>query len=122
MITDDPHEISERPPVGNLTDFVEGITEDNRLDIEVAVKEDYRIVVFHSHPFKNPISWFEFDLGTNKLDFVLDDGDVRDIGLPLSKAVAKHMQNSHQILTVLMNPESGEAVEGNYIPLIIHRT
>ena len=113
-------ESSDRPQVGNLTDFVYGVTEDNRLDIEVAIKEDGRVVVFHSHPFKNDVAWFEFDLGTNTLDFVLDDGDIRDIGLPLSKNVAKNMQNSHQILMVLLDPETGEAKEGNYVPLIIH--
>lgn len=100
-MTEDTHnEISDRPSVGNLTDFVYGVNEDNRLDIEVAIKEDGRVVVFHSHPFKNDIAWFEFDLDTNKLDFVMDDGDIRDIGLPLSQSVAVHMQNSHQILMV----------------------
>lgn len=116
-----PEDMSERPPVGNLTDFVYGITDDNRLDIEVAIKEDGRVVVFHSHPFKSDVSWFEFDLDSNKLDFVLDNGEIRDIGLPLSESVAKHMQNSHQILMVLLDPETGDAKEGNYIPLIIHR-
>jgi hypothetical protein len=43
---------TERPPVGNLTDFVVGINETNRLDIEVAIKQSGKVVVFHSHPFK----------------------------------------------------------------------
>ena len=116
----EPH-MSERPPVGNLTDFVYGITDHNRLDIEVAIKADGRVVVFHSHPFKKDVSWFEFDLNSNKLDFIFDDGEIRDIGLPLSKNVAKYMQNSHQILMVLLDLETGEAKEGNYVPLIIHR-
>ncbi len=109
-------------PKPNLTDFVEGIDETNRLDIEVAIKEDGHVIVFHSHAFKNDVSWFEFDLGTNKLDFVLGDGDMRDIGLPLTNNVAKHMQNSHQILMVQMDPKTGEATNGRYIPLIIHKT
>ena len=112
---------NERPPVGTLVDFVYGVSEKDRLDIEVAIGDDGRVVVFHSHPFKKDISWFEFDLETNKLDFVLDNGDIRDIGLPLSQDVAKHMQNSHQILMVLMDLETGQAKEGNYVPLMIHR-
>ncbi|MCK5285380.1 MAG: hypothetical protein KAJ86_07330 [Alphaproteobacteria bacterium] len=115
------NENTNHAPVGNLTDFVEGIDETNRLDIEVAIKEDGHVIVFHSHRFKSDISWFEFDLGENKLDFVLEDGDLRDIGLPLTNDVAKHMQNSHQILTILMDPKTGEATEGRYVPLIIHR-
>ena len=105
---------------GNLTDFVEGITKHNRLDIEVAIKDDGHVVVFHSHPFKTPVNWFEFNLENNKLDFVLEDGGVRDIGLPLSQDVAKYMQNSHQILMVQMDPKTGDAKKGVYVPLIIH--
>ena len=121
-MTDDFHIEPERPSASGLNDFVYGVDENNHLDIEVAIKEDGRVVVFHNKPFKNELSWFEFDLETNKLDFVLDDGDIRDIGLPLSSAVAKHMQNSHQILMVLLDNDTGEAKEGNYIPLIIHRS
>lgn len=120
-MTETPALYSERPPVGNLSDFVAS-DGGKHLDIEIAIKEDGHVIVFHSHPFTREVSWFEFDLSTNKLDFVIDNGDVRDIGLPLNQAVAKHMQNSHQILMVLMNPKTGEATQGNYVPLIIHRT
>ena len=71
-----PH--TERPPVGNLTDFVVGDGKKKHLDIEVAIKEGGKVIVFHSHPFKKEVSWFEFDLRTNKLDFVIDNGDVPD--------------------------------------------
>lgn len=111
---------TERPPVGNLTDFVVGINESNRLDIEISVKQSGNVIIFHSHPFKKEISWFEFDLKTNRLDFVLDSGDVRDAGLPLKQTIAKHMQNTHQILMVLMDPKTGEATQGGYVPVIIH--
>jgi hypothetical protein len=112
----------ERPLVGKLIDFVNDVDENNHLEIEVAIKEDGKVVVFHNRTFKKEIAWFEFDLETNKLDFVLDDGDIRDVGVSLHDAVAKHMQNSHQILTVFLDNDSGDAVEGNYIPLIIHRS
>ena len=122
VMTEEPQEQSETKKVGNLTDFVYGTDGTGFLDIEVAVNEKGKVVLFHNRPFKHDIAWFEFDLGTNKLDFVLDDGDIRDAGLPLGRDVAKYMQNSHQILMVLLNDDTGEAKEGNYIPLIIHRT
>ena len=112
----------ETPDVGTLVDFVYGVDEKNHLDIEVAVNEVGKVVLFHNRVFKNDISWFEFDLNTNKLDFVLDDGDIRNTGLPLGKDVAKYMQNSHQILMVLLDNDTGEAKEGNYVPLIIHKS
>lgn len=122
MMSDTPdHTPLLRPPVGNLTDFVEGVDENNPLNIEVSVDNKGKVVLFHDRRFINDVSWFEFDLGSYKLDFVLDDGEVRDAGLPLTKDVAKYMQNSHQILMVLMDIKTGQATKGNYVPLIIHR-
>jgi hypothetical protein len=120
--TETPKYISAgKSQFGNLLDFV--VSKDGEhFNLEVAVMTDGRVVVFRSHPFKNDVSWFEFDLTTNKLDFVLDDGESRDIGLPLTKDVAKYMQNAHQILMVLMDPETGEPRDGTYIPLVIHRS
>ncbi len=108
---------------GNVLDFVERQPGDSaRFDLEVAVMDDRRVVVFHSHKFKSDISWFEFDLSNNRLDFILEDGANREIGLPLTADVAKNMQNAHQILTVLMDPKTGQAQSGKYVPLIIHRS
>lgn len=108
-------------PVGNLTDFVYGATDESKLEIEVFVKDDGKCVIFYNKPFKNQVSWLEFDLGTYKLDFVLDSGDVRDVGIPLRSELSKNMQNSHQVLMVLMDEDTGLAKEGAYIPLILHR-
>ena len=110
-----------RPPVGSLNDFFEKGTGHENLYIEVAIKEDGKVVLFHNRAPKAPVSWFEFELGTGKLDFVLDDGAVRDIGLPLRQAVTKHMQNAHQILMVWMDDKTGEVKEGHYVPLVVRR-
>lgn len=116
-----PNESLKNPLIKSLRDFFD-IEKDAYLDIEVAIKEGGHAVIFHSHPFRDNLLWMEFDLDTNKLYFVLDDGAMRDCGISLDVSVAKHLQNSHQLLMVLLNPETGEAKEGNYIPLTIHRT
>ncbi len=116
-----PAQTPEKTPVGNLTDFVSGVDANNHLDIEVAVKDDGRVVVFHNRPFKVDVSWFEFDLSESKLDFVMENGDIRNVGMTLNAGITKYMQNSHQILMVLMDDATGDAVQGNYIPLVIHR-
>ncbi len=110
----------EKPPVGNLTDFVYGVDKNNRLEIEVGVDEVGKVVVFHNKVFKKEIAWFEFDLQTGFLTFVMEDGDIRDAGLPLSKKISKHMHNSHQILMVLEDEKTGDTREGHFIPLILH--
>ncbi len=111
-----------KPPVGNLTDFVYGVTDDSPLNIEVAINEDGRVILFHDKVFKNELSWLEFDLGTSELDFILDGGHMRNFGMPLDRSVSKHMQNTHQVLTVLLDEKTGDAKEGHYIPLIIHQS
>ena len=115
-------QIQPRKFFGDLTDFVQGYDKNTPLDIDVVVNEKGQVLLFHTLPFTREISWFEFDLTTYKLDFVLDDGEVRDAGLPLTADMSKYMQNSHQILTIFMDNDTGEAQKGTYIPLIIHKT
>lgn len=112
----------EKMPVQDLSGFVLGVDENNPLDVEIAVNEVGKVVLFHNRQFKSEISWFEFDLDTLKLTFVLDDGQIRDAGFYATQGMAKYMQNSHQILMVLIDAVTGEAAEGHYIPLIIHRS
>lgn len=112
----------QKPQVGNLTDFVEGAAEDNPLYIEVAVKDNGKVLVFYDKPFREEISWFEYDTSTSRLDFIVGEGEIRDAGVNLVPEITKHMQNAHQILTILMDDSTGEPIEGEYVPLIIHTT
>lgn len=123
MTETDQEKISERPQVGNLTDFVIGATIDNPLDVEIAVNDQGRIVIFHDKPFREEIAWFEYDVTQSRLEFIIgEEGEIRDIGMRLAPQISKHMHNTHQILTVLMNDKTGEASEGNYVPLIVHQS
>ncbi len=112
---------SETPKTDSLVDFVKGVTPENPLEIEVAVYDSGIVALYHDKPFKSEISWLEFDLNTSKLDFIMDNGEIRDAGLPLTPAVTKYMQNAHQILTIFMDDDTGEVTEGTYIPLILHQ-
>jgi len=110
-----------RTSYGNLLDFVYHVEGSEPLYFEVAVKKDGKVAVFHNKPFKNDLAWIEYDIGRNMIEFVMDDGDIRDVGVPVNKDIAKYMHNSHQILMVLLDSETGAAKEGYYIPLIIHK-
>ena len=105
---------------GNLLDFVYHKEGSDPLLVEVGVKQDGKVAVFHNKPFKNELSWIEYDIGKNAIEFVMDNGEVRNIGVPVNKEIAKNMHNTHQVLMVLLDDESGQAKEGYYIPLIIH--
>ena len=109
------------PDRGNLTDFFYGVDEDSKLHIEVAVRDDGKCAVFYNKPCRRSISWLEFDLDTYRLDFVLDNGEVRNAGMDLTGDMAKNMHNTHQMLMVLMDDRTGGAKEGTYVPLILHK-
>lgn len=112
---------SSRPPVGNLTDFLRDADGKTALHVEIAVKDDGRVVVFYDRPLKQEVGWFEYDLTSCRLDFVMDGGETRDSGMKLKPEIAKYMHNSHQIFLVEMDAETGQPVKGAYIPLVIHR-
>ena len=95
---------------------------DSNMKVELVVNDRAEAIVFHNKPFTKNLSWLEFDLDTNKLQFIMNDGDVRDFGIPVAPELAKHMQNAFQVLMVLMDDKTKKPQEGNYIPLIIHRT
>jgi hypothetical protein len=106
---------------GNVLDFVYHAEGSGDFQLEISVMKDGKVCVFHNKPFKSEISWLEYDVDNNRLDFILDDGEVRNLGFGVKPTIAKNMQNSHQILLILLDPETGEAKEGFYIPLIIHQ-
>ncbi len=105
---------------GTIVDFFYGVEDDNTLRIEVAVKEDGRCAVFYNKPLKSELSWFEYDIDQCRLGFVMDGGESRDVDIPIKRELSRNMQNTHQILTVLMDDETGAPKEGTYIPLILH--
>jgi hypothetical protein len=60
-------------------------------------------------------------LDARSLLFVFDDGRNIDAGIVVNDTMKKYMQNSHQILTVLLDNETGDAKEGFYYPLILQK-
>ncbi len=89
--------------------------------IDLVINDTAEVYVFHNKPFRQPVSWLEFDLDTNNLDFVLAEGDIRNFGAKVPPHLSKHMQNAFQVMIVLMDEKTGEAVSGDFFPLIIHR-
>ncbi len=96
--------------------------DDPEFKLNLAVNEHARVVIFHNKPFRMPMSWLEFDLNRNRLDFVMNDGSVRNFGIPVAPDLAKYIQNAFQVLMVLIDEKTGETESGQYFPVIIHRT
>ncbi len=89
--------------------------------INLAINDQARVVLFHNKNFRKKLSWLEFNLSTNRLDFVMNDGDVRNFGIAVAPDLSKYMQNAFQVLMILTDDKNGEHTGGCYYPLIIHR-
>jgi hypothetical protein len=109
------------PSVSTRSGYTDGTAFEPEMKVELVINDRAEAFIFHNKPFKRQISWLEYDLDTNKLDFVMNDGDQRNFGLLVKKDMSKYLQNSYQILMVLTDEKSGEPIEGEYFPLIIHR-
>ncbi len=110
------------PPVGNLSDFVDGVTENSPLDVEITVDANTnKLIIFHNKPFNHRINCFEYNIGTSELYFIMQGGEKRTIGDSLPSALAKYMHNTHQILVIEMNDETGDANRGEYIPVLMQQ-
>lgn len=96
--------------------------DDPEFKVNLAVNNEARVVVFHNKHFRKKLSWLEFDLNKNHLSFVMNDGDIRNFGIPVPPDMSRYMQNAYQVLMVLTNDVTGEPEGGQYYPLIIHRT
>ena len=90
--------------------------------VELIVNERAEAMIFHNKPFNHDVSWFEFNLENNQMDFIMDEGATKPLGIPVDPKLAKHLQNSFQVLLVRMDDVTGEPVKGDYFPLIVHRT
>ena len=75
--------------------------------------------IFHDKPFTKTLSWIEYDLTNNRLDFILEDGDIRNFGIPVDPSFRPYLQNS-QVLPVMLTDRNDEPVDGETYPLIIH--
>ena len=95
--------------------------QDSSFKIDLVINDTAEVYLFHNKPFKQALSWLEFDLDTNNLDIILADGDIRNFGAKVPDRLAKHMQNAYQVMMVQMDEKSGEPMGGAYYPLIIHR-
>lgn len=89
------------------------------MEVGVVVNEDAKLCIFHDQPFEKDLAWIEFDLDSNSLDFVLEEGEMRNAGFPVDPDLSAYMQNAHMALVV--RTANDEMQEGIYMPLIIHR-
>lgn len=105
--------------VGNLTDFVVGVPLEGHLDIEIAINNSAKVILYHSLPIPN-LCRFRYHRATRSFEFIRKDGEIRNSGLPLVGALAVHLPRADRVLMVLTDPRTGEAEEGDLLPMDVY--
>ena len=88
------------------------------MEVDIYVHEMGDINIFHTKKFQKDLSWIEYDLNEARIDFIMEDGDLRNFGIPVDASVGPYLQNTHLISVVFRDELT--AIEEQFIPLIVH--
>lgn len=88
------------------------------MDIYCLIGDGPTLCIFHTKPFTKTLSWIEYDIESSRLDFVLEDGDIRNFGIEIDRKFAAYIKNTFTVPVVLR--QNGRAVDGYEYPLIQH--
>lgn len=101
------------PGKGGASDVSEKL-----MELDLCVHTADRIFIFHDRPFSKTLSWLEYDLDSNRLEFVMEDGELRNFGIPVEKSLGMYLQNHHVICVALRS--GTKVVSDMTLPLITH--
>jgi hypothetical protein len=105
----------------NLTDFFEDVTEERKLELEVAVKDDGRTAIFCNKDLKVDLKCVEVFVGEKGMIFVDASGSRRPIGLPLTDAVVAPLATHKPTKVLLVRVDStGTATSGICYPMRVY--
>lgn len=108
------------PFPSNPVSGVQAKYDDMDMALNLWVSDNADICVFHDKPFTRTLSWVEYDQKTNRVDFILEDGDIRNFGIPVDPRLRAYFHNAYVISIIQMNPTTKKVENGMDIPLIIH--
>lgn len=88
------------------------------VNVEIVIGQSGAAYITYDQPFNKPLSWFEYDVATSRLEFVMEDGELRNFGIPVARDIAPHLIGAH-ILTFAYIHED-ELLDAQELPLIVH--
>lgn len=91
---------------------------DKLMEVDLYIHDAGDINIFHNQRFQNTLSWIEYDINNGRIDFIMEDGDLRNFGIPVDPKAGPYLQNTHLISVVLMN--GATPIEEQFVPLITH--
>ena len=89
---------------------------DMEIAMEMCVAMDDTVCVIYNKPFVKELSWVEYDTSDHRLDFIMEDGDIRNFGIPVPTSVQPYMVGKPFI--AFIKEEDELLVDEVEIPLI----
>lgn len=88
------------------------------MELDLYVHDVGDVNIFHNKPFEKALSWLEYDTTTSKIDFIMEDGDIRNFGFPIDPKFKAYLQNTQFISVVRFHGDI--PVDELQLPLITH--
>ena len=101
--------------VGNMVDFVEGVSSDDPLEVSLAVDEFGKIILFYTHTFKVHLKRIEFFSNEKRLVFISDGEGMRYFGMPLDEKLSNCLKNVDTVLLVKLDKKSNNVFESGVV-------
>lgn len=89
---------------------------DMDIALHMVVASNRTVCVLYDKPFTKELSWVEYDAAENRLDFIMDDGDVRNFGIPVPGDIQPYMHE--KTFVAFIERQGEELITEQEIPLI----
>ena len=109
-----------RKRYGNFSDAFLGVSEENKVQLEMAAKEDGRAALFHNKAWAVDIYRCEVCRRSRRVWFTAWTGERFEFGIRISEVVANiDGLGDHLLVLIRMNDQTGEAIDAHYVPLVV---
>jgi len=97
---------------------VESDALDQDVEVYMVLGEDNYVYILHDAPFAKTISWIEYDEMIQKIDFIMEDGDLRNFKVSVDPRFSPYLKTMDSIAVAEVS--NGEFRDGNEVPLVRH--
>jgi hypothetical protein len=88
--------------------------------VKLFVTSEGELCIFHDRPFSKDLSWLEYDARSHMVDFVMDDGDLRNFGIEVPHRLRYYFHKQHRVSVIQLNPSSKKVENAIDAALILH--
>lgn len=77
----------------------------DKMKVDLIVKPDGELWLFHDEPFSENIEWVEYDINEKTMTFINDKGELQSLGMVITKLMEPCLLNSKVFHLALVENE-----------------